>query len=433
MTSDPGISFDDVEQPPPRRGLRPDENKHFAVVAYGEPVAGELPVYIDMDVLADMEHHALSDTRVELGGVMLGNQMEDSTGRAFVTITDALRARHYKSTKGSFIFTHDTWSEITREREEFPEELEMVGWYHTHPGWGVFLSGMDTFICDNFFNRPLDVALVVDPCGQDRGVFQWTDNPANRLHRVGGFYVTASRFRIEELEMFVADLEESSEMKTEPRFRTQQTGNSPVIHLTQPQSWVAIACVTMLSLIIVVMSFMLIRMQATPATGPIVAGASNQEQVIQQRRVELLNEVLETLDRDSLADRLAHAEMENEVLISQVSATSLGYGKLQQDAADLKDARDDARESRDQYKSDLSESKDAVEELEEERLALKKQLAVEAPSIPRFQTWPFIAAMIAVATIISAGVTNFVLRGKDPDETNTPTETPNIPESTENE
>ncbi len=433
MTSDPGISFDDVEQPAPRRGLRPDENKHYAVVAYGEPAVGELPVYIDMDVLADMECHALSDTRVELGGVMLGNQMEDSTGRAFVTITDALRARHYKSTKGSFTFTHDTWSEITREREEFPEELEMVGWYHTHPGWGVFLSGMDTFICDNFFNRPLDVALVVDPCGQDRGVFQWTDDPANRLHRVGGFYVTASRFRIEELEMFVADLEESSEMKTEPRFRTQQTGNSPVIHLAQPQSWVAIACVTMLSLIIVVMSFMLIRMQTTPSAPPLVAGASNEEQIIQQRRVELLNEVLETLDRDSLADRLAHAEMENEVLVNQVSATSLGYGKLQQDAADLKEARDDARESRDQYKSDLSESKDAVKELKEERLELKKQLAVEAPPIPRFQTWPFIAAMIAAATIISAGVTNFVLHGKDPDETSMPTETPNIPEPTENE
>jgi proteasome lid subunit RPN8/RPN11 len=38
----------------------------------------------------------------------------------------------------------------------------MVGWYHTHPDWGVFLSSMDMFICDNFFNK-LDVAYVIDP------------------------------------------------------------------------------------------------------------------------------------------------------------------------------------------------------------------------------------------------------------------------------
>ena len=62
-----------------------------------------------------------------------------------------------------FKFTHDPWSEISRERDEFPDELQIVGWYHTHPDWGVFLSGMDMFICDNFFNKRLDVALVIAP------------------------------------------------------------------------------------------------------------------------------------------------------------------------------------------------------------------------------------------------------------------------------
>src|SRR5262245_25919176 len=100
-----------------------------------------------------MEDHAQSDTTVELGGVLLGGVHEDEDGKPFVVVTDSLRAQHYESTKGSFKFTHDTWSQITREREEFPAELQMVGWYHTHPDWGVFLSGMDMFICDNFFNR----------------------------------------------------------------------------------------------------------------------------------------------------------------------------------------------------------------------------------------------------------------------------------------
>src|SRR5205085_1976893 len=181
------IQFGEVEQAAPARALRPDENRHFAVVAYGEPEPGDLPIYVDLDVFADMEEHAQSDTSVELGGVLLGGTYEDEQSRPFVVITDSLRAQHYESTKGSFKFTHDTWAAITRERDQFPAELKMVGWYHTHPDWGVFLSGMDMFICDNFFNKQLDVAYVIDPCRGDRGMFQWTSDPQHRVQRTGGF------------------------------------------------------------------------------------------------------------------------------------------------------------------------------------------------------------------------------------------------------
>ena len=79
----------------------------------------------------------------------MGNTTTRKGGR-FVLVTDSLRAQHYESTKGSFKFTHDTWQEITRQRDQFGPDVQMVGWYHTHPGWGVFLSGMDLFICEHF-------------------------------------------------------------------------------------------------------------------------------------------------------------------------------------------------------------------------------------------------------------------------------------------
>ena len=146
------IQLGNVEQSAPETRLRPDRNRHYAVTEYGKPKKPELPVFVDLDVMMDMEAHALSDTSVELGGVLLGQQSVDEAGEPFVWVTDALRAKHYEATKGSFKFTHDTWSQISRERDEFPEGIQMVGWYHTHPDWGVFLSGMDQFICDHFFN-----------------------------------------------------------------------------------------------------------------------------------------------------------------------------------------------------------------------------------------------------------------------------------------
>ncbi|MDX1943964.1 MAG: Mov34/MPN/PAD-1 family protein [Pirellulaceae bacterium] len=244
---DDEIHFGEVEHASTQRQLRPDRNKHFAVAAYETPREGELPIFVDLDVLRDMERHAASDTSVELGGVLLGGQFEDDEGRPFVVITDSLRAEHYESTKGSFKFTHDTWSAISRERDQFPAELAMVGWYHTHPDWGVFLSHMDLFICDHFFNKPLDVALVIDPCRGDRGMFEWTaatkdqktltralsqrERERERIRRTGGFYVTASRFRADELQQYVAEL---CGMPSNSERGSAVGYPAPVVHLHQP-------------------------------------------------------------------------------------------------------------------------------------------------------------------------------------------------------
>jgi len=231
------IEFGEVEHAAPQRALRPDDDRHYAVVRYGERREGELPIFVDLDVLADMEQHALSDTAVELGGVLLGNRHIDPNGQPFVTITECLRAQHYESTQGSFKFTHETWSAITRERQRFPPELQMVGWYHTHPGWGVFLSGMDLFICDHFFSQKLDVAYVIDPCRGDRGMFQWIDDGSenrNQMRRTGGFFVTASRFRAAELEYYVGELSAAmSPTSTRPAAGPYP---APIVHLHQPQS-----------------------------------------------------------------------------------------------------------------------------------------------------------------------------------------------------
>jgi proteasome lid subunit RPN8/RPN11 len=228
------IEFGDVQEAKPETSLRPDRNAHFAVVKYQEPAAGEIPVFLDFDVMLDMEVHAASDKTVELGGVMLGGQFEDEHGQPFVVITDTLRAKHYESTKGSFKFTKEAWTEITKERNEYSPDLQMVGWYHTHPDWGVFLSGMDMFICDNFFNRPLDMAYVIDPCRGDRAFFQWTKSERDRCKRQQGFYVMTSRLRAAELSSTVAQLQEGGFMPADNRQSGFGGMGAPVINVSAP-------------------------------------------------------------------------------------------------------------------------------------------------------------------------------------------------------
>jgi proteasome lid subunit RPN8/RPN11 len=271
------IEFGEVEEAAPQRALRPDENHRFAVGCYAEPSDFDLPIYIDLDVLLDMEQHAGSDTSVELGGVLLGGRFQDEQGRPFVVVSDCLRAEHYESTKGSFKFTHETWSAITRDRQRLAPDLEMIGWYHTHPGWGVFLSGMDMFICDHFFNKSLDIAYVIDPCRGDRGMFQWTGETERQVRRTGGFFVTASRFRAAELEDSIAEL--SGNMPATSSRPVSGASSAPIVHLHQPRdqqpSWQVPAVLGMLAL-----QFLLVALIALKTLVPMNAVGSTSDEKI---------------------------------------------------------------------------------------------------------------------------------------------------------
>ena len=63
-------------------------------------------------------------------------------------------------------------AEINRELDKCPE-LDVLGWYHSHPRIGIFLSRADIFIHREFFNHPNQVALVVDPYTMKKGFYGW--------------------------------------------------------------------------------------------------------------------------------------------------------------------------------------------------------------------------------------------------------------------
>ena len=78
-------------------------------------------------------------------------------------------------------FTYETWDYINEVKDEKYSNYSIIGWYHTHPGFGIFLSGMDKFIQDNYFNMPYQVALVVDPKASTNGIFAWQDGKIRSL------------------------------------------------------------------------------------------------------------------------------------------------------------------------------------------------------------------------------------------------------------
>jgi proteasome lid subunit RPN8/RPN11/polyhydroxyalkanoate synthesis regulator phasin len=110
--------------------------------------------------------------RKEVGGVLVGNVYKDEQG-PFLEITGAIVGEHTRNEGTQVTFTHETWQQVNKTREKKYPKDRIVGWYHTHPNFGVFLSDMDVFIQKNFFSEPWQTAFVLDPVRQTEGFFIW--------------------------------------------------------------------------------------------------------------------------------------------------------------------------------------------------------------------------------------------------------------------
>ncbi|MBI5302636.1 MAG: Mov34/MPN/PAD-1 family protein [Chloroflexi bacterium] len=141
-----------------------------------QPAEAPFPIFLHQRVNVDVTRHARQNRDREVGGVLIGEVCRDQDGHLFVVASHAIKAEFAQESRGQLTFTHNTWLKIHHTLEaQFPGKL-IVGWYHTHPGWSIFLSDWDLFIHQNFFKQPWQVALVIDPSLDRAGFFVWKDN-----------------------------------------------------------------------------------------------------------------------------------------------------------------------------------------------------------------------------------------------------------------
>ncbi len=145
-------------------------------------ISDEYRVHIAPDAYERMKAHAATSDEVELCGVLVGDVCQDDQG-IYLSITGAIEGEGANTYGTQVTFTQQTWDHIHRVREQDYPKAQIVGWFHTHPGFGVFLSGMDTFIQENFFNAPYQVAIVLETKAKQEGCFGWVDGRITPLQR----------------------------------------------------------------------------------------------------------------------------------------------------------------------------------------------------------------------------------------------------------
>ena len=152
----------------------------------GYPTWMAVDILVEESALRAAQAHALSSMDREVAGVLVGPRPEKQPdGRYLVRIHDTIIAKHTVMHGASVTYTPESWRYLNDQlQERYPDETAvMVGWYHTHPGFGIFLSGMDQFIHQNFFTQIWHTALVLDPRARTSGFFCW-DRSQSRVDPV---------------------------------------------------------------------------------------------------------------------------------------------------------------------------------------------------------------------------------------------------------
>lgn len=178
--------------------VRPSRRRKHGgyAAAAGEPRKLPTRAYFSEEALREILAHAATSPHAEVGGVLLGTvTFWRRTVR--LRVEQTLPARTAGERRAELTFTHETWAQLNEEQSRVCPDLQIIGWYHTHPGLGVFMSDRDVFIHNNFFAHEGFLALVVDPVSGNRGLFHWADYVVRPMT---GYYVYGPRSRRRNIE-----------------------------------------------------------------------------------------------------------------------------------------------------------------------------------------------------------------------------------------
>jgi 26S proteasome regulatory subunit N11 len=117
-----------------------------------------LLVRISVTALAKVIRHTVSSPRREVAGLLIGRERGEE-----LLVRYAVKG-HQTGSLGHVVLDELVMARLTELLHLSGAGLYIVGWYHSHPGIGVFMSAIDYATQLNYQRLyPKSVALVIDP------------------------------------------------------------------------------------------------------------------------------------------------------------------------------------------------------------------------------------------------------------------------------
>jgi len=144
------------------------------------------PVYI-YDSVLDVVKQVCNKSKLELFGYLVGNVLQWK-GKKYIIITDQLYNENAVDSQQYFTSQIDgtagNFDSVLRGLKELrsDDDLRILGWWHSHPDFGCFLSTTDIHTQRFFFPETYQVALIVDPIRKEYTFFT-LDNSSKKGYK----------------------------------------------------------------------------------------------------------------------------------------------------------------------------------------------------------------------------------------------------------
>lgn len=128
--------------------------------------------FISVGCVDDIVRHceAQAATGVEAMGFLAGGVFSWE-GRTYTVARDAVTS-DLEASSVHVRFERDAFPRLFERLDGLGYDYILVGWYHSHPGYGCFMSETDRRTQLSGFSEPFHVAVVVDPVGREMAAFR---------------------------------------------------------------------------------------------------------------------------------------------------------------------------------------------------------------------------------------------------------------------
>ena len=133
------------------------------------------PVYIQQQTLTEI--NILSrNSNLEIFGYLVGKifkwkQKPYTVIKSQLYIEDAVHSDRYSTSQIEGMAGKYDIAFQKLKYEHSDEDIRIIGWWHSHPNFGCFLSSSDLQTQKYFFPESYQVALVIDPIREDYKFF----------------------------------------------------------------------------------------------------------------------------------------------------------------------------------------------------------------------------------------------------------------------
>jgi proteasome lid subunit RPN8/RPN11 len=173
--------------PPEKERIKPHKwLSNASLQKYIESEPNGFDLYLSKLAEEKIRNHAMSrlEPRMEIMGLLLGTFYRHG-GREFVLARDIVTT-DLDASLVSVRFDRQGFEKLFESLDDCGFDYVIVGWYHSHPGHGCFLSQTDIDTQVSMFNRPFHSALVIDPVNMEIEAFKVENGRS--IHRPFAIY-----------------------------------------------------------------------------------------------------------------------------------------------------------------------------------------------------------------------------------------------------